>query len=145
MMMVETELRPSAIHGIGVFLLQPVRAGDLIWRFDSRIDRIYSGREMAELPASLQHFLQVYSTRHDALDLWVLCGDNGRHFNHSDAPNTLSKGIALGDDVAAFDLQPGAELTSDYRTICDAMRREMAFLGSSEEPPCAEPVMVPAK
>jgi hypothetical protein len=52
----------------------------------------------------------------------VLCGDNGRHFNHSDEPNTRSLGIAFGDDVAAVDMPAGAELTSDYRTICDAMR-----------------------
>jgi hypothetical protein len=42
MMLVETELRPSPIHGIGVFLLQPVSKGDLIWRFDARIDRVYT-------------------------------------------------------------------------------------------------------
>lgn len=127
MMMVDTELRTSAIHGIGVFLLQPVRKGDLIWRFDSRIDRIYSDAELAELPAALQRFLRVYSTRNDELGLWVLCGDNGRHFNHSDAPNTSSLGIAFGDDVAAADLPAGTELTSDYRTICDAMREAMSF------------------
>ena len=42
MLLVETELRPSPIQGIGVFLLQPVCRGELIWRFDSRIDRVYS-------------------------------------------------------------------------------------------------------
>ena len=42
MLMVETELRRSEIHGTGVFLLEPVRKGDLIWRFDSRLDRVYS-------------------------------------------------------------------------------------------------------
>ena len=41
MLMVKTELRPSAIHGIGVFLLEDVHKGDLIWRFDSRIDRVF--------------------------------------------------------------------------------------------------------
>ena len=30
MMMVETELKPSAIAGLGVFLKQPVKKGDLI-------------------------------------------------------------------------------------------------------------------
>ena len=29
---------------------------------------------------------------------------------------------AYGDDVAAEDLKAGTELTTDYRTICDAMR-----------------------
>jgi SET domain-containing protein len=124
MMMVETELRASPIHGIGVFLTQRVSAGELIWRFDSRIDRVYAEEELHEMPEQLQQFLRTYSTLHGDLKLWVLCGDNGRHFNHSDTPNTRSLGIAFGDDVAAVDLEPGTELTSDYRAICDAMRFE---------------------
>ena len=122
MMMVETELRASPIHGIGVFVTERVRAGEVIWRFDSRIDRVFSDEELKEMPEQLQHFLRTYSTLHADLKLWVLCGDNGRHFNHSDTPNTRSLGIAFGDDVAADDIEPGTELTSDYRTICDAMR-----------------------
>ena len=129
MMMVRTELRLSAIHGIGVFLTEPVKAGQLIWRFDSRIDRVFSDAELEDLPELAQDFLRTYSTLHADLRLWVLCGDNGRHFNHSDRPNTRSLGIAFGDDVAAFDLPAGTELTSDYRTICDAMRLEgMEFI-----------------
>ena len=122
MLMVDTELRESAIHGIGVFLTEPVQAGQLIWRFDSRIDRVFSDAQLREMPERLQRFLRTYSTLHGDLRLWVLCGDNGRHFNHSDRPNTRSLGIAFGDDVAAEDLKPGTELTSDYRTICDAIR-----------------------
>ena len=122
MLMVETELKESGIHGIGVFLAEPVRAGQLIWRFDSRIDRVFSDAELQEMPERLQRYLRTYSTLHDGLKLWVLCGDNGRHFNHSETPTTRSLGIAFGDDVAAQDLPAGAELTSDYRTICDAMR-----------------------
>ena len=122
MMMVETELRASGIHGIGVFVTERVKAGDLVWRFDSRIDRVFADEELADMPPRLQHFLRTYSTLHGQMKLWVLCGDNGRHFNHSDKPNTRSLGIAFGDDVAAEDIEPGTELTSDYRTICDAMR-----------------------
>ena len=128
MLMVETELRASPIHGVGVFLTEDVRAGELIWRFDSRIDRVFSDDELREMPERLQRFLRTYSTLHGDLKLWVLCGDNGRHFNHSDTPNTRSLGIAFGDDVAGADLGAGTELTSDYRTICDAMR-----LGGLEE------------
>ena len=123
MMMVETELRVSRVHGIGVFLTEPVSAGQLIWRFDSRIDRVFSDAELREMPERLQTYLTTYSTLHNDLKLWVLCGDNGRHFNHSDRPNTRSLGIAFGDDVASEDLPAGTELTSDYRTICDAMRQ----------------------
>lgn len=122
MMMVDSELRQSAIHGIGVFLTEPVPKGGLIWRFDSRIDRVYSEDEVDGLPERNQTFLHIYSTWHEGVKLWVLCGDNGRHFNHSDTPNTISDGAAFGTDVAAFDLPAGTELTSDYRTICDVVR-----------------------
>lgn len=123
MMMVQTELRPSSIHGIGTFLLEDVKAGDLIWRFDSRIDRVFAAAELDGMPESLRGFLRVYSTYHEASDLWVLCGDNGRHFNHSDEPNTTSLGPAFGDDVAAADLAAGTELTTDYNAICDSVRK----------------------
>lgn len=123
MMMVDTELRPSGIHGIGVFLLEPVKKGELIWQFDSRIDRVYSDEEIASLPERAQNFLRIYSTYNEGTALWVLCGDNGRHFNHSSSPNTISNGIAFGQDHAAEDLAAGTELTSDYTTICDSVRR----------------------
>jgi SET domain-containing protein len=123
MMLVETELRPSPIHGIGVFLLEAVSKGDLIWRFDARIDRVYTEAEIATVPEHMQRFLRTYSTWHQATELWVFCGDNGRHFNHSDEPTTVSNAIAFGEDRAAADLPAGTELTSDYRTICDNFRQ----------------------
>jgi len=132
MMLVDTELRPSPIHGTGVFLLEPVKAGQVIWQFDSRIDRIYSETEVLSLPPRMQRFIETYSTWHEGLGLWILCGDNGRHFNHSDTPNTVSHGIGFGDDAALRDLPAGTELTSDYTTICDIARRNgMAFMRSN--------------
>lgn len=123
MMMVQTELRPSPIHGLGVFLTEPVAKGGLIWRFDARIDRVYSAGEVAGLPAHVQDYLRTYSTWHEGVGLYVLCGDNGRYFNHSEAPSTVSNAISFGEDHAARDLDAGEELTSDYRTICDHVRR----------------------
>ena len=122
MMMVETEIRPSPIHGLGVFLLQPVKKGELVWRYDSRIDRTYTPEEVASLPEHMQRYLETYSTWHAGVGVWVLCGDNGRYFNHSDDPSTVSDGPAFGTDRAVRDLAAGEELTSDYRTICDQVR-----------------------
>lgn len=122
MLLFETELRASPIHGIGVFLLEDVRKGETIWRFDSRIDRTYCEEEILSLPPKQREFLRTYSTWHAESGLWVLCGDNGRHFNHSNSPNTISLGIAFGDDIAAEDMRAGTEMTSDYRTICDTFR-----------------------
>lgn len=138
MLLFDTELRLSDIHGIGVFLLEPVKKGDVIWRFDSRIDRVYSNDEIASLPKRTQEFLHTYSTWNEAAQLWVLCGDNGRHFNHSDTPNTNSDGIAFGQDVAAVDMPAGTELTSDYNTICDSVRRNGMGFDLSQEVPAVQ-------
>ena len=132
MMMVETELRPSPIHGLGVFLLEPVRQGGLIWRFDSRIDRVYAPAEIASLPAHVQRYLKTYGTWHAGAGLYVLCGDNGRYFNHAATPSTVSNAISFGDDHAARDLAAGEELTSDYATICDEVRMNGAAFAPAE-------------
>ena len=129
MLLIDTELRASSIHGIGVFLREDVQKGDVIWRFDSRIDRVYSEDELESLPPRIQDYLRTYSIWHREAGLWLLCGDNGRHFNHSDDPNTLSQGIAFGDDIAAQDIPAGTELTSDYATICDTFRTGIADIG----------------
>ena len=136
--MVDTELRPSRIQGIGVFLLEDVREGQLIWRYDSRVDRIYSEEEVNSLPERMQRFILTYSTLHEDTKLRLLCGDNGRHFNHSPSPNTTSLGVTFGDDIAAADLAAGTELTSDYNEICDHIRANgLDFeAGSVEEAQC---------
>ena len=120
MLVVPAELRPSPIHGIGVFLLTPVKKGALIWRFDSRIDRVYSQDELENLPAPLRKFTETYAMWHKPSNLWVICGDYACYMNHSETPNTLSMGAVFADDVAACDLAAGVELTTDYRVICDS-------------------------
>jgi hypothetical protein len=52
----------------------------------------------------------------------VLCGDNGRFFNHSAIPSTVSKAISFGAGDAVRDLVAGEDLTSDYATICNDVR-----------------------
>ena len=42
-----------------------MKKGDLIWRFDSRIDRVFADWEVEHLPDLLRRFLEVYSTYHE--------------------------------------------------------------------------------
>src|SRR5262249_20252960 len=46
---------------------------------------------------------------------WVMCADNARFVNHSDDPTCLDFGPHT---TARYDLAPGTELTSDYRSFC---------------------------
>jgi SET domain-containing protein len=135
MLVVPTELRPSRIHGIGAFLLAPVKKGDLIWHFDSRVDRIYSHDDIENLPFLARQFVKTYGTYHKHDKLWMICGDNARHFNHAEIPTTVSLGSGgLADNVAAHDMSSGTELTSDYRIICDFVA-ETGKLSAAEGTP----------
>jgi len=119
MLVVKTQLKQSPIHGLGLFLAEPVSKGTLIWRFDSRIDRVYAETELAFLPESLALFVKTYGCWRRADRLWVLAGDDARFVNHADQPTLRAGGNAFDDNFAARDLAVGEELTNDYREVCD--------------------------
>jgi uncharacterized protein len=119
MLLFPTELRPSPIHGVGVFLLAPVKKGEVIWRFDARVDHVYTTPELEALPATTRDFIKIHGFWHKGTDQWVLCGDNAKYYNHSENPTTLSVGRAFSDDVAAYDLPAGTELTNNYHDFYD--------------------------
>jgi uncharacterized protein len=122
MLFVKTELRPSTIHGVGTFLLEPVKKGQLMWRFDPRIDRTYTQAEVDGTNEVFQILIDDYGRWDEKRQLWLLCGDEMRYTNHADDPLMASTGGPFGDDLAARDLKAGEELSVDYRVICDKTR-----------------------
>jgi len=122
MLCVPTEVRPSKIHGLGVFLLKPVKKGALVWRFDSRVDRVYITPEIESLPKHVQDYLYTYSYWHEDTDVYVMNGDGARHINHADKPNLSSSGSTFGDLKAARNLAAGTEITVSYHKHCDFVR-----------------------
>ena len=121
MLLVPTNVRMSSIHGLGVFLLVSVKKGEVVCRFDARVDRVYSESEVSALPQHQKDFFRSHARWHEEKQLWAVDGDEFRYCNHSDTPNLGGHG-AFGDFIAAFDLAPGTELTVDYHAICDKTR-----------------------
>jgi SET domain-containing protein len=67
-------------------------------------------RELNVRPEFLQYFYHNKKT-----DLFVICGDNGRFFNHSKDFNTeCAEGPGEGYTIASRDINPGEELLVDY-------------------------------
>jgi SET domain-containing protein len=110
MMCVKTRLRPSGIHGVGLFADEPIAAGMIVWKFDEGLDQRFSEDFYATRNALLKEFLFTYAW----LDVsgWILCGDDARFVNHSALPN-LGGGKALVS-IALRDIPVGEELTEDY-------------------------------
>lgn len=117
MLLVKASLRPSPIHGLGCFTEEPIRKGQVVWRFDPRLDVVIPYDALGTFPQPAQDFLNMYGyvTLEGNSKVIVLCGDHAKHMNHSDAPNCVDAFIdGVEVNIAARDIAAGEELTCDY-------------------------------
>jgi uncharacterized protein len=120
MLLVKTTIGPSTIHGIGLFADEFIPQGTRIWEFTPGFDLKLSGAFLEHAPEPLQSWLHTHTYCSRQSHQYILCSDDARFFNHSDTPNTESREVAGEDEVitvAKRDIQPGEELTDDYRTF----------------------------
>jgi len=116
---VATKVLSSSDKGGGLYAMEFVPAGGLVFRWVDGRDQIYSLDYPADLPADeREEFKKLASTDGQA---WYLAGDDGSYFNHSSNPNVRvvreSGPAAMWDRVAVRDIEPGEELTMDYGEI----------------------------
>jgi len=116
MLLVPTRIGPSTIHGIGVFAVAPIAKGTAVWRFAKGLDMEFSPDIVPTLPAHVQEFFSHYGYLDRSVKRIVLCFDDARFVNHSDAPNVATDYAQdpYGLDVALRDIAAGEELTMDY-------------------------------
>jgi hypothetical protein len=98
-LLVRTEVRPSSIHGKGLFAAQRIRKGQDVWRFEPRVDRIGAVADA--------HF--SWRTEYG----FVTPGDDAKFINHSSTPNLWTM-AGLAPVVATRDIEVGEELTESY-------------------------------
>jgi hypothetical protein len=109
MLLVETTVRPSEVHGIGCFTNEFIPKGKRVWVFDRRIDPIVYRSQLSRLPKAMQTLLDQkgFAATRRWRQCIVLCGDDSRYMYNSDAPNLVK-------NVACRDIEAGEELTCDY-------------------------------
>ncbi len=86
MLLVKTSVRLSSIHGLGLFAAEPVRKGQAIWVYDSRIDSKVSKNDYEKFTESRKATVSHFAYRNEQMQ-WIMCGDGALFFNHSEAPN----------------------------------------------------------
>lgn len=117
------EVRPSPIHGCGVFARTLIPAGTSWWK--ATVDNVLLlGRVQLETLAGsrtnktingILNAARVYGYYSQRLDCIIVCLDNARYVNHSDEPN--SGAPSDGDplcSVALRDILPGEEILENY-------------------------------
>lgn len=130
MMLVRTEKRKSSIHGLGLFAVESIPAGTPTWRFTPGLDLAIHPALLESLNSHNLPWFLTYAYWDIRTGLYVLCADDARYMNHSDAPTVAGdyeREPVFGVDVAARDIEPGEELTCDYRTFDRIDRERLHF------------------
>jgi len=113
MMIVPTYVGPSEIEGVGVFAVEPIPAGTVIWKLDERFDHLLNAGDIESMPPLQRQFVARYGYPHmTRAGITVVEFDHGRFMNHSTRPNTNFTDANMG--WATRDIAPGEELTCDY-------------------------------
>jgi SET domain-containing protein len=117
MLLVKTRIGLSSIHGIGLFADEDIPRGTVVWDFMPPFDVMVSAKKVNFLPEAARAQVLKYSYYDDDEGKYVLCGDDARHFNHSETPNT---GNGCGQNgtgnatIAICDIRAGEEITCNY-------------------------------
>jgi len=123
MLIVNTYLDKSKIHGIGVFADEFIKEKILISKIIPGLDCIVEKDNLKNLEYSIQKHFNNHAYNYDLdSNLLVLELGNTNYINHSDSPNIDNEGYALRD------INIGEELTCNYKLFdssCDYRNGEM--------------------
>jgi len=115
MLLVQTYLAPSPIHGTGVFAAEHITKGTITWQLHPVYDLIIFKENMPLVPSFVREYLERFAFT-DKAGNKVLCGDNDKFMNHSDTPNQHGD-LNTMTDTALRDIEIGEELTVNYFDI----------------------------
>lgn len=115
MLCIDTIVKKSNISGLGLFANVDIPQGTVIWKFEPKLDTLLKIEDIQNLSEeAIQQFLN-YAFFDKSREKFMLCGDDARFFNHSEAPNCDD--INTDITVAVRNIQKGEELTVDYKTF----------------------------
>ena len=118
-----TEVRPSKIHGLGLFAKKFIPKGTIWWHARPQDVLIITKAQFLTLDNSHQsslvtNYLQsllTYSYYERVLDALIFCMDNSRYVNHSFNANSGATEDQNGFcSVAQRDIELGEEITENY-------------------------------
>ncbi len=120
MLIVETYLAPSRVHGIGLFAANDIPAHSVVWKFKSFIDTVLPPERFLRLCREVDGFTlrHLMNSTYKRNSQYFYLTDNARFINHS--PEECN--IAFVDDyteIALRDIRSGEELLENYSLSYD--------------------------
>lgn len=116
MMLIETRVGPSGIHGMGLFAAKAVSRGTPIWTFQAGFDHDFPPEEFNVLPPLARMHTRWFCFVSKTDGHIILSGDHACFINHSPTPNTGAPADVKPPVVtmALRDIAAGEEITCDY-------------------------------
>ena len=112
-------VRGNAVDGYGLYAVQPIGAGEVIWPGEERAQRIVTHAHVkAHWPPAAQETFRryAYPVSEAVFILWDDDPSEWAPQNHSCNPNSAYRGLNV---VALRDIAAGEELTLDYADFLD--------------------------
>jgi len=118
-LLIKTVLHETLNKGIGIFTKEFIKKDTVIYYDDPAFDRRIPKEIVDKMSPILKEFVTEYASFYEEENIYYLCCDNSRFWNHSEHPN--SKYIEWNGTVVALqDIEIGEELTSNYREFCSS-------------------------
>jgi len=116
MMLIETRVRPSKIHGLGLHAVNFIPRGTPVWRFERGFDHDFSPAQFSTLPLLAQKHARWFCFVSKSNGHVILSGDHACFINHSLAPNTGVPADAPTPivTIALRDIAAGEEILCNY-------------------------------
>lgn len=124
MLLINTTVKKSNIHGNGLFTLEDIKKGQIVWKFDPIFDKIWSISQVDGFPEHIKNFIYTYGwLDKEDKNNWRLSVDNERFVNHSDNPNLNTLNSDCFCAIANIDIKNGTELTQNYNEFDYNLRK----------------------
>jgi hypothetical protein len=114
MLLVNAWAGRSEIHGVGLVARERIPKGTRVWEFREGFDVKLSVEQLDALSPVARAQALHYGWWEEPFGWVVVAGADDRFVNHSESPNVTWDGKVC---VAVRDIEPGEELTFDYRTV----------------------------
>jgi uncharacterized protein len=116
MMMIPVDVRKSEIHGLGIFAVEPIRKGEVLWAFYPGLDRSVSDYAVEFAEPRKRAFIIERGYLNQKNSHWVICCDESQFWNfprNGDQANCVLGGEQDGENliIAGRDIAVGEELT----------------------------------
>ncbi|MDX2108629.1 MAG: SET domain-containing protein [Verrucomicrobiota bacterium] len=115
MIIVRTQVDKSPIHGLGIYAKEFIAKGTKVWEFHPLFDLKISPEDFEKLSPAAKEEIEIHMYVPEEGGAFYYETTGGKYMNHSRDPNVDFNDVGYG--YALRDIQPGEEMTCDYRQL----------------------------